>query len=113
MGSVTGLIAAGLMLAAAYNPWGSPESHQLADKAAGYFNHRDFERAHEWYQKGYDFANTNGLKGDACRFLLGLGGVEIGRYRVRDALKYLLEARRVALELNDVEQLGGIATNLS
>ena len=113
MGSVTGLIAAGLWLAAAYNPWGSDESHKLADKAQDYVKMRDFDSAHDWYLKGYEFSISKGLKGDTGRFLMALGGTEIGRYRYRDALAYLLDARKLALELKDTAELGGISSNLA
>ena len=107
-----GLLAVGTWLAAA-NPWGSETSHLLATKAYEAQQKRDYTSALRLYQQGYNESIAAGVKLDACQFMQGIGGSHLGLYQFRDALASFIEARRLALELNDLRALGASSGNLA
>lgn len=112
MGPAIGLIAVGTWLAVA-SPWGSEASRQLAKQAFAAQQQRDYNGSLRLYRQGYDLNIAAGEKLIACRFMQGVGGSQLGLFQFRAALTSFIEARRLALELGDVENLGMAAGNLA
>ena len=112
MGPTIGIIAVGYWLAIA-SPWGSEASQQLAKKAFDAQQKRDYASSLRLYQQGYNESLAAGDRLVALRFIQGVGGSQLGLYRFRDALASFLEARRLALELNSVTDLGAASVNLA
>ena len=112
MGPTVGIIAVGFWLAIA-SPWGSETSQLLAKQAISAQQKRDYAASLRFYQQGYVHNLTSGDRVVALRFLQGVGGSQLGLYRFRDALTSFLEARRLALDLNDTTALGATSGNLA
>ncbi len=112
MGPTIGIIAVGYWLAIV-SPWGSEASQQLAKKAFDAQQRRDYASSLRLYQQGYTKAFAEGDRFVALKFVQGVGGSQLGLYRFRDALGSFLEARRLALELNSVTDLGAASVNLA
>src|SRR5450432_257462 len=112
MGPSIGLIAVGYWLAVV-SPWGSEASQQLAKKASEAQAKRDYASSLRLYQQGYTENLAAGDRLAALKFIQGVGGSHLGLYKFRDALASFLEARRLAVELNSVTDLGAAAVNLA
>ena len=102
-------------------PARSPDSSEWWDHASKPIHelalrHRkagDYRSAEELYKYGYEEAVRRKDPVAAVRFLISVGGCQLGDFRYRDALATLLRARSVAQESGVRTELAGIALNLS
>lgn len=77
------------------------------------YRSRQFLEAARVYQLGYDQAIRLGDRAAALRFLINLGGARLAMFEYRPAMLALVEARRLAREMGDMEMLAVAACNLS
>lgn len=111
-----GVIAAGLWLAVA-TPKGSDAS-QAIDKrifgtARGLLLQGNSVGAEAIYQNCYDKASASGDKLLASRCLHGVGACRMSRFQYRQALQSVLEARRLAMEAGNADEIAGTSSSLA
>lgn len=93
--------------------WWDQDSIPLQKKALRLRKAGDFRAAEDLYRQGYDEAVRLGDQLAAVRFLMSVGGCQLGQFRYREALSTYLKARELAEAAGDREDLGAIAGNLS
>lgn len=112
MGPSIGLLAVGYWLVLV-SPWGSEASQKLSKDAFAAQQKRDYATSLRLYQQGYAQNLAAGDKLASLKFVQGVGGSQLGLYKFRDALVSFVEARRLALELKQVIDLGAASANLA
>ena len=93
--------------------WGTPESRKIARQADAARRTGDLKSAEAYYRQGYDDAVRRHDERAMVGYLNGIAACMLTRFRYRDALGTLLEAKGHAKSIGDLESLGAIAVNLS
>ena len=73
----------------------------------------DFRAAEQLYRQGYAEAARQHDDLAQVRFLMSVGGCQLGQYHYQDALSTFLQARELATGIGDWQDAGAIAGNLS
>jgi CHAT domain-containing protein len=93
--------------------WWDRASKHIQTQALSFRRAGDYASAEKLYQQGYEGAVQRHDPIGAIKYLMSVGGCQIGEFRYRAALETLLRARSLAASVGDKADLGGIAVNLS
>src|SRR6266851_4192028 len=93
--------------------WGSQASVGIRKAGRQHWDARNFSAAERLYQAGYPEALRHHDSPAVIRYLSSIAGCRFAQFRYWDALELYLKARRLAESIQDREELGAIAFNLS